>query len=85
MVQTVLVDEAKPGDVDLTDAHIWRADHKGFSYVISCDDRWPDAGYTATCQSRDKGSMRQTLADGVKTFSEAERACTQHARGRRNA
>lgn len=87
MVPTVIVDasERQPGDVDFSEAVVWRADYKGFSYVISWDGRWPEFGYVVSCQPLDQPRFRQQLAEGITTFTAAEKLCASHARGRRDA
>lgn len=84
------VEKKEPGDLDLSHIEIWMTNYKGHSYVISTESTGPnkDLGYTASVKTivgEKVIGQAQVIAEFVRTFTEAERACENHARGRRDS
>jgi hypothetical protein len=97
MVEVELVKEKREGDLDLRQMEVWRTNYKGHSYVISreTEGQNKDLGYTASVKIIDPKKeyahleriegQAHILVECAKTFHEAELACENHARGRRDA
>lgn len=84
-VELMVIAKAGPGDIDVSQSQIFRAEHRGHSYVVAFDGLHPSRGWSATVKAlggRKASRDPEELIDGAATREEAEAACLKHARTR---
>jgi hypothetical protein len=94
IVEMKFVERSDKGDLDLSRIEMWRCKRGRYSYVITADPL--GEGYVASARPTEvrmgvigdeQASVTDWLTDravGARTFTEAERLCEAHARGKRH-